>query len=230
MRKDAWQYGRDVRDGLIREYEHAYGYPAPAPALICDELITDFLGAILRFDPLPLDRYAETSWEGSQATVVINSLTADIPGVKDARGVENQTKLHETMHVVGDGDLAQQQGQAAFEGFLSAPVIRCYRETPRLRAGTEMREFWAEEAGRAAAVSFQALARSTAFNALIVEEKLDNGTAWRLLYEAAHDIGINASALVKQLGYEGYLTVETRGSRREIIRQPSLRLLGRRAA
>lgn len=231
VRREAWRFGREFRDALLHEYESAYGCTAPPPALIVDELITDFLGARLRFDPLPVDRYAETYWDGDNAVVVINSLTADIPGVRDASGVQNVAKLHETIHVGRDMDVLRVGDQGAFEGFLPAPKIRCYRDTKHQhREGTFLREFWAEEAGRAAAVSYRALSRSAAFLTFSSSTELSNSAAWSLLYEAASDIGVNASALVKQLRYEGYLSLEQQGSRSIIERQPALFGLMRAAA
>lgn len=231
VRREAWRFGREVRDGLVRDYERTYRCVAPAPALIADELLTDFLGARLCYDPLPLDRYAQTSFENGQPVVVINSLTADIPGVKDPVGVQNQAKLHETIHVVRDEDLLRVGAQGVFDGFEVDPIIRCYREAKDMhRSGLMEREFWAEEAGRAAAVSFKALLRSSAWLEFMGRDRMENSTAWKLLYEAAHDIGINATALVTQLGYEGYLTVDRRSSRSVVIRQPALGLLVREVA
>ena len=58
-----------------------------------------------------------------------------------------------------------------------------------------MREFFAEEAGRAAAVSYQALSRSEAFQGFCrLGDKgptTDNGEMWRLLNLAAWEIGVN---------------------------------------
>ncbi len=46
--------------------------------MIVDELLTDFLGVTLRFDPLPLQVYAQTEWKDSRPVVTVNSLTEQI--------------------------------------------------------------------------------------------------------------------------------------------------------
>ena len=78
------------------------------------------------------------------------------------------------------------------------------------------REFWAEEAGRAAAVSLPALSRSEAFvelGRLAADASGPVAGGWPLLYQAAEDIGVNITALVNQLRLEGLLGVaeERRG-------------------
>ncbi len=49
-----------------------------------------------------------------------------------------------------------------------------------------------------------------------------NGERWALLYRAAEDIGVNRSALVKQLELEGQIVVQKEGGRQVIYPQPSL--------
>ena len=102
-RREAWAYGRALISRLLNKYREEYGEEVPpAPALIADELITDFLGAVLRFDPLSKDLFAQTDWVDGKAVVTINSLTATIDRVKDASGVQNVAKLHEAVHVDRD--------------------------------------------------------------------------------------------------------------------------------
>lgn len=222
LRAEAWATGRTVRDSLIAEFERTYREPAPPPAIIVDELIRDFLNARLHFDPLPLDRYAETGWEDGEAVVVVNSLTALIPGVKDAAGVQNVAKWHESMHVVRDLHVVRSGDQATFPGMLPAPSIRCPRDLTRTRDdGTFIREFFAEEAGRAAAVCYRSLVRSEAFRRFTDAARLTNAEAWELLYAAARGIGVNTSALVKQLQHEGYVML-TRDAGRNVIHRQSL--------
>ena len=106
LRRRAWTFGREVRNRLVGKYRLEYGLEiGPAPVLIVDELLTDFLGVDLRYDPLPLDRYAETEWIHGRAVVTVTSLTIDIPGIKDAGGIQNVTKCHEVMHVVRDPEV-----------------------------------------------------------------------------------------------------------------------------
>ena len=74
------------------------------------------------------------------------------------------------------------------------------------------REFWAEEAGRAAAVSYTALSCSEPFRAFLTlpwpGAKRTNSIRWRLLNWAAEEIGVNRSALIKQLELDGLIVVQ----------------------
>ena len=99
LRREAWQFGRGLRDALLADYARAYGEPGRPPALIGGELLTDFLGARLAYDALPLDVFAQTSWEDDRALVTVNSRMREIPGVKDAEGVANVAIWHEIVHV-----------------------------------------------------------------------------------------------------------------------------------
>ena len=84
LRQEAWDYGRSLRDQLLTQYREEYGEDVPPPpAKIADQLLTDFLGANLRFDPLPLNIYAQTEWKDDRPVVTVNSFTGQIPGVKD---------------------------------------------------------------------------------------------------------------------------------------------------
>jgi hypothetical protein len=81
MRQEAWDYGRAPGDQLVSQYRAEYGIDLPRPpALIIDELLTDFLGVSLRFDPLPLDTYAQTEWKVGGPVVTVNSLTGKMDG------------------------------------------------------------------------------------------------------------------------------------------------------
>lgn len=226
----AWAFGREQRDRLLREYQSDYGIAIPPPpAKIIDELLTDYLKATLQFDPLPLDRFAETRVENGRAVVTINSRLAEIDGVKDAHGVENVAKWHEAIHVIRDlGSLAAPASRM-FDGFDRPAQIVCLRSAgQRLRSfggETTDREFMAEEAGRAAAVSMPALRRSAAFCALLRSANRTAGTvpnAWAFLYEAAEEIGVNISALVKQLSLEGLITLVREDGRDLVHVQPAL--------
>lgn len=225
IRLQAWAYGRDLCGDLMAEYRRQYGLSTPPPpARVAGELITDFLSATLRFDPLPQDRFGETRWEGGRAVVTVNSLTEHIPGVKDAEGVQNVAAMHELIHVVRDKNALQVGPNLPLPGFDPLRRIVCYRRV-KANARDWHREFWAEEAGRAAAVSNLALRQSRAFQAL---SKLGGGSptanaeAWRLLYETAKDIGVNSSALVKQLRLEGRIVVALEEGRNILYVQPTL--------
>ena len=76
LRLEAWNYGRALRNQLVSRYREEYGVDVPLPpALIVDELLTDFMEVSLRFDPLPLEIFAQTEWKDGRALVTINSLT-----------------------------------------------------------------------------------------------------------------------------------------------------------
>jgi hypothetical protein len=236
LRLEAWNYGRALRNQLVSRYREEYGVDVPLPpALIVDELLTDFMEVSLRFDPLPLEIFVQTEWKDGRALVTINSLTGQIAGVKDASGVQNVAKFHEVVHV--DRDLPElKSGPQLSMPELGPPAkIVCHRGLGQMRPlgrrpkpGTHWdksrREFWAEEAGRAAAVSYEALARSDAFRAFIrlrqVGSVAANGERWTLLYRAAEDIGVNISALVRQLELESQIVVQKEGGRQVIHPQP----------
>ena len=240
LRMEAWDYGRTLRNQLVSQYREEYGVDVPPPpALIVDELLTDFMEASLAFDPLPLEIFAQTEWKDGRPLVTINSLTGKISGVKDATGVQNVAKFHEVVHV--DRDLPELNiGPQLSMPELGPPAkIVCHRgfgqmrpsrrQQPRTPGNASWREFWAEEAGRAAAVSYEALGRSDAFRAFIRLRQIGsvaaNGERWTLLYQAAEDIGVNISALVKQLGLEGQIVVQKEGGRQVIHPQPSLMVI-----
>ena len=93
----------------------------------------------------------------------------------------------------------------------------CYWKTSAKRAtgGSEwVREFWAEEAGRAAAVHYSSLARLDAFRSFVsMNPSMPNRQRWSHLYEVAKDIGVNISALVTQLELEGRIAIERQDGR-----------------
>jgi hypothetical protein len=102
LRQEAWDYGRSLRDHLVSRYRAEYGIDIPPPpGRIIDELLTDFLGVSLRFDPLPLIIYAQTEWKDGRPVVTVNSLTGKIPGVKDEEGVQTMAKFHEAVMWTG---------------------------------------------------------------------------------------------------------------------------------
>jgi hypothetical protein len=169
--------------------------------------------------------FAQTQWLDGRPVVTINTLTRDMKGVTDAEGVENVGKWHEAIHVVRDMRTLRSGHQATFPGFEVPRILTCFRKpepTPRAPNGMS-REFWAEEAGRAAAVSYAALARSEAFRALLGPRKLSNGERWQLLYKAASNIGVNRSALVSQLELEGRIVVQKENGIHILHIQPELR-------
>ena len=119
-RELAWEHGRQLRNRLLSEYSKTYTTcRVPPPAKIIDELLTDFVGAELRYDPLPSNVFAQTEWVSSSGRprVTVNSMTADIDGVRDAEGVQNVAKWHETLHVVDDLHIVRMDLQVPLSGF-----------------------------------------------------------------------------------------------------------------
>ena len=217
QRTEAWAQGRALSDRLLTEYCDRYDLKIPPPpASIIDELLTEHLNARLAFDPLPLDRFAETSMRDGVIWVTINSETAKIDGVKDAEGVQNVAKWHEAIHVVDHRDvLRDASSQLALDGFAPGPPIVCYRSGgPKTKPASQderAREFWAEEAGRAAAVSISALKRIAPFQELMDLGRTSRGAVragWPLLYKSAEAISVNPTALKTQLSLEGYIVIE----------------------
>lgn len=228
-RRQAWAHGRAVRDALLDQHCADYDLKLPpAPALIVAELLTDALDAKLAYDPLPTDEFARTEWKNGRPFVTINSLTGEIAGAKDVKGIQNVAAWHETIHVVDDADLLREGAQAAFAGFDADRKIVCYRSpTKEISPDQRAREFWAEEAGRAAAVSLPALERTSSFQELLrlgIRAAGQPINGFPLLYSAAEKIGVNISALVKQLTYEGKITVVRESGNNLIIVHQALLL------
>lgn len=215
-RRDAWQTGRDRAADLAEQHRQYYRLPiASPPAKIVYELITDFLGFELHFDPLPLDRYGQTKWKSGKPVITINSLTHRMPGVKHVAGVQHVAALHELMHALDDSDLLVSPLQGALAGLEEPVPIICYREAGRQRrTNPTHREFRAEEGGRAAAISIWALEREPAWREMLkrAADRQDGEVigGWSLLYACAEAIGVNPPALVKQLTLE-----------RRIVRTPA---------
>ena len=105
--------------------------------------------------------------------------------------------------------------------------IACYRD-PRaggLRGAALRREVFAEEAGRAAAVSWPHLRRADGFRDfldLANRGRASRPAGWPPLYRAAEAIGVNISALVRQLEAEGFVIVDRSGDRPLLHPQPGL--------
>jgi hypothetical protein len=211
-RRAAFAEGRAIRADLLQQFCQRYHLAeAPSPALVVDELLTDFLDVTLHYDPLPLERFAQTQVRNGRIIVTVNSQTYLIPGVKDVEEVQNVGKWHEVIHVKRHLDLLRTTDQPRLPGLDIAQEIVCTRATTgQATPEAVSREFLAEEAGRAAAVSLEALSKSP-FYQEFQRRARRNPTfipeAWELLYQAAIDIGVNRTALITQLTYEGRITV-----------------------
>ena len=208
----AWAFGREQRDNLLRQHSEKYGPTDAPPALLIHELIPEFLGAKVSYQPLPRDRFAVTGFVDGELQVTVNTDIQQIDGVKDAAGVENVAMWHEAIHVIRDVDALVAPASQALPGFELPAAIVCYRVAgPSTPATTAEREFWAEEAGRAAAVSIEALRRATPFCELMELGRTNRGpvrAGWPLLYRSAEAISVNPTALVKQLSLEGLIVLQ----------------------
>lgn len=226
-RHEAFAFGRRFRNGLMDEYQERYGVEvSPPPAVIAGEILTDFLGAKLRYIPMAPDRFAETRFVDGELFVYVNSNANEIAGVGDAEGVSNVALWHEGIHIVSDMDVLREAAQQSLPGLDVEVQVVCRRGLARSTSSAEVaREFWAEEAGRAAAVSLPALHLSEPFLELLDLAGRTPGPVNRgfpLLYEAAKDIGVNISALVTQLQHEGLIVVEREDGRSRLHVQPTL--------
>ena len=217
-RRDAWHFGRNVAADLTERYRQRYRLPvAPPPAKVVYELLTDFVGASLSFDPLPPDRFAQTRWVRGVPHVTINSRTDLIEGVKDVEGVQHVACWHELIHVVEDRQEAISEFQQVLPGLDQPAPWICYRDKRNYtHQSLVSREFRAEEAGRAAAISVWALNRLPSWLLLVAAGEADPSRevkgAWPRLYHVAADLGVNISALVKQLEYDGLILIERTGN------------------
>ncbi len=224
---DIWAYGRQVIGDKLNAYCAKYGEPTPPPAIAIRDLIQDFFHATLRFDALSLDVFGKSQYTEDGPIVTVNAQIGCMPGVKDVVGVENVCLCHEAIHLVRDKDfLLGSSSQSLLPGLGKPVAITCYRGQQEARSPSlSSREYWAEEAGRAAAVSLRHLLQSQHFLDLI---ELSRGTrgvgakGWQLVYDAAAEIGVNRTAVVKQLQLEGWIAVERVNGSNVLYVQPAL--------
>ena len=212
FQQTAWTYGRSLFDDLLGRYAAFYDLTElPAPAPIIGELLTQFLGVGYYIDPLPDDRFAQTHTEDGRVIITVNSLTGLIPGVKDVRGVQNVAAFHEGIHVVRNRDLLTPLEHDRLPG-LAAPVMICYRSGPSRDKRYSTVEHFAEEAGRAAAIPVWALERSRPYQEFVRRgaERSDGHVpdGWKYLYPVSEELGVNITALVKQLQFENRLVID----------------------
>ncbi len=225
LRSEAWARGRQARDNLLSEYCRRYKLAEPPPpALIADEIITDILRATLVYDALELHVFAETECVDGALVVTINNRIREMPGVIDYTGIENVAKWHEIDHILEDGPTLKAQRPLALPGFGGGGRIVCFRSDETARSSADWkREFGAEEAGRAAAVSYVALARSAAFRHFASKSgRVPGNVGWPLLQQAAKDIHVNRTALAKQLQLEGRIVVQEEDGRQVLYVQRGL--------
>jgi hypothetical protein len=212
-REAAWASGRQLRDHLLLQYQQKYNLSdTPPPAIIIPDLIRDFITEDLFFDPLPLDRYAEIRLVDGKPAITVNSDIHRMDKVKDPLGVANVAMWHEVMHTGDDLGTLHMPASAPLPGFEEPPTIVCLRAPGKSQDSVvREREFWAEEAGRAAAVSLAALNRTDPFREFLHLARRTTGavrSGFPLLYQSAAAIGVNISALTTQLKLEGLIAIE----------------------
>ena len=225
-RARSWASGRERAARALQWYQTEYGVAIPpAPAKIIDELLTDYLGASLSYDPLPQDTFAKVCWRDGQPVVTVNARISLMANVKDHLGVEAVAKCHELVHIQDDGPMAESAPQGLFPGFEAPTVMTCFRSVSDSRdEASRQCEIQAEEIGRAFAVSWSHLERSGAFQALLrfAGRPAPRGEAWRLVYESAADLGISATSLVRQLTLEGCIALVKEDGKPQLYIQPGL--------
>jgi len=226
---DVWAEGRAIFGQMFDDYCRRFpGDRSTPPAIAIRDVLPEVLDAKVTFDPLSLNVYDRTRWQGGRFRVTVNALIRMMPDVLDVEGVENVCLCHEAIHIVRDADLLTQAQPLPFAGFETSSAITCYRADKPLTPDVVLRrrEFRAEEAGRAAAVSIPHLLREQSFLDLIDAGRrrpVRGRAGWSLLYSAAKAIGVNRSAATKQLQLEGWIAIEpSRDGDKQILVQPGL--------
>jgi hypothetical protein len=119
-RAECWTLGIHVREALVWKHMAEHGLrERPLVKDIVDELIRGGLGARLREEPLPLDRFAQTEVVRGRIEITISTRISEMPRVKDVAGVGYISKWHEIIHVpqdLGCRDLARRLVEAALPG------------------------------------------------------------------------------------------------------------------
>ena len=229
-RDDAWNLGIAHREYLISQYMEKHELrERPFLKDIVDDLIEEIQGARLREEVLLLDTFGQTELVNGRIEVSINSRIAKMPGVKNAIGVAHVTKWHESFHV--DQDMGSERGapqsqQLAFSVIDSqAPRLIICRNIGSTDSNIAGREFIAENAAVAAAISDADLNRCDAFQEfqlLIKPGGVYGGMAWRLLYQTEQDIQVNISSLVKYFEHRGLFRIEKLRGENLIIVDPQM--------
>jgi hypothetical protein len=182
---------------------------------IIDYLIEDVQGARLREEVLPLDRYAQTELIAGRTEVSINSRIREIPGVRHVTGIVYVAKWHESIHVARDFPAlgkAQEVAQPTLPGVEAElpQLVACRGFNEGLQGESRGREFFAENAGIAAAICGEDLRRTPTY-ASFMNRAADGGdlgtSGWDQLYRTAEFIGVNPSALLTYFQHTGLLRV-----------------------
>jgi len=222
-RRQAWALGVEHRELLVAKYKAAFGLTErPLLKDIVDDVIEEIQGARLLKGVLHLDTYGQTELVNGSPEITINSRIAKIPGVKDAHGIAHITKWHESYHVAHDLDIgpkAPGASQLTLPGLeQSAPNMIICRPHSAGEPSNLGKEFMAENAGIAAAISDSDLERCEAFwefKRLVAAGGDLGGSGFDLLYKSGEFIGVNPSALITYLEKRGvYSRVQQNGKTR----------------
>lgn len=229
-RAECWTLGVQQREALLRQYM-AVNRMQERPFLkdVIDDLIEEVQGARLRYEVLPLNTFAQTELANGRIEVSINSRIGEMPGVKDAIGVANVAKWHESIHVARDveGGISNAQDlQVALPGFgAQRPSLIVCRTQGAAESKVPEREFVAENAALAAAIAGPDLMRCPAFQQF---QRLAAGggdlgtTAWRPLYDTAEAIGVNISALARYFQQRRVFRIVAQDGKQRIVAAPQL--------
>ena len=227
-REEAWDFGQKHRETVVAEWMRKNGESArPLFRNIIDDVIEDMLGARLREEVLPLDRFAQTELVDGRLEVSINSRIGSMAKVKDIAGVIYAAKCHESVHVVRDFPSHVSPGavvQPAFASFdVEVPrLVACRGYAEARDAMEKSREFFAENAGVATAVCPEDLARCPEYLEFMALADVGGNlgkNGWRLLYRSAEFIGINATVLARYWQNQGLLQIDGDG---QLLAQKSM--------
>jgi hypothetical protein len=229
-RREAWVLGVEHRELLLAEYMTAFSLrERPLLKDIVDDVIEEIQGARLLEGVLHLDTYGQTELVNGSPEITINSRIAKIPGVKDATGIAYITKWHESFHVAHDLDISPKEpgtSQLTLPGLeQSAPNIIVCRPHAAGEPSNLGKEFMAENAGIAAAISDSDLKRCDAFHEfhrLVAAGGDLGGSGFHLLYKSGEFIGVNPSALISYLEKKGVFNLVHQDGKTRLFANPQM--------
>jgi len=181
-------------------------------------VIEDVLGARLRVEVLPLDRFAQTELVDGRLEVSINSRVGSMARVKDVAGVIYAAKWHESVHVVRDFPSQVSRGRSSSlpsrpltwrsrawwcaEAMQPLAIPRKKRASPSLRT-----QAWQQRS----AGGPHSLPEYLELMALADAGGNLGKNGWRLLYRSAEFIGINGTVLAHYWQNQGLLRIDSDG-------------------
>ncbi len=223
-RREAWHLGIEHREDLMRVFMTCRRLDRrPLLKDVTDELLEEVQGVRLRSEVLPLDVFAQSEVIGQRIEVSVNNRLNEMEGIRDTSGVAFVAKWHESIHVLRDlrpkGSADTQLRLGGLEDAIQRQIV-CRRTGAGQALNVDEREFFAENAGLAAAIAMPDLKLSPAFQefTLLTERGGDITTpGWNLLAQSAADIGVNRAALFKYLNQLGLLLREQQTGKQHLI-------------